>query len=160
MLIDTKKSKNQIILECKPFFRGIDSLDVTIDRIEKYFLGKSFIVDERGKDKLVVSKGNLFTNIFAFKMSKLKRNISFSFDQNDQVKLISVIDTTGQVIRQSEMDFFILEVKETIRFIQTKEEYSFSQKQNKKATIGNYLIFLFSIIITLGVLLYIISFFF
>ena len=52
---------------------------------------------------------------------------------------------------------FILEVKETIRFIQTKEEYSFSQEQNKKATIGNYLI-LFCFLIVFGFLLYIIIF--
>jgi hypothetical protein len=157
MLIDTKIFNNQIILECKPFFRGIDSLDVTIDRIETYFLRKSFSVDERGNNNLVVSKGNRFTNMFAFKMSKLKRCISFSFDQNDQVKIISVIDTFGQMLRQSEIDFFILEVKETIRFIQTKEEYSFSQEQNKKATIGNYLI-LFCFLIVFGFLLYIIIF--
>jgi hypothetical protein len=157
MLIETKKFKNQIILESKPFFRGVDSLDVTIDRMEEYFLRRSFSVDERSNDKLVVSKGNLFTNMFTFKMSKLKRYISFSFDQHDQVKVVSVIDTTGQVIRQSEMEFFILEVKETIRYIQTKEEYTFSQMQNKKATIGSYLIFI-CIIIVFAFFMYIIDF--
>lgn len=149
MNISAKKDSNRIIVESEPFFGGVDFFNALSERLQTYFLERGFRITQIDNQRLIVSRGNAVTNMIAFSMKKLRRDIMIELDDNDKITIVSKVDTTGQAIRKSEMDFFSLEVRDIIDLIQNKESNKLSYKQDRKSTIENYaiLIAIISIII-------------
>ncbi len=145
MSVTTTRDFNRILVKSESFYGGVDFPYLISSKLKPYFINQRFKIIEINEKRLVASKGNLFTNLFAFSMSKLKRSIVIEIDESEQVTITSIVDTTGQSIRKSEMDVFTLEVEDIIDCIQNKDSVNASLKQNRKSTIGNYLI-LFSLI--------------
>lgn len=142
MNIETKKDFNRIIVKSEPFYDGMDFTDSLIERLQTYFLEKGFKITEINNKKIVVSRGNPITNMITFNMKKLRRKIFVEIDDNDRITIVSNIDTTGQLIRESEMNVFTFEVSDIVEFIQNKASNDASLKQNRKSTIENYAILL------------------
>lgn len=152
MNVYTKKGYNKIIVESDPFYGGVDLSHSFFERLQEYFSNQGFRTTEIDTQRLIVSKGNPFTNIIAFSMKKLRRDIIIEVDDYERISIVSYVDTTGQAIRQSEMDFFSLEVRDIIDYIQNKKDTKLSIKQKRKSTIGNYAILIAMIGISILVL--------
>lgn len=132
MEVIRNKLDNQIIVKCAPFNIGVNSERNIINHLEKYFIDKGFKILNSSDKVLTVSIGNLFTNFITLSMKKLKREISVIITENDQIEILSKVDTTGQVIRKSEMDYFTLEVEDIKSYIQGSKDYDLADKKNKK----------------------------
>ena len=132
MEVIRNKLDNQIIVKCAPFNIGVNSERNIINHLEKYFIDIGFKILNSSDKVLSVSIGNLFTNFITLSMKKLKREISVVITENDQIEILSKVDTTGQAVRKSEMDYFALEVEDIKSYIQSSKDYDLADKKNKK----------------------------